>query len=108
MYQDTASSTVIREQIKRIRGLIEEYRLVKLKKHPHFKFASDFFKYRGMKKQNFFKYYHRFNVSQEDNSLLPAKRGPKHPHKMLPALTNKIASLRSQGLSRFEIIYNLY
>lgn len=103
MFSDTDNNTVIREQLKRMRGLIQEYHLVKHKKHPHFKFASDFFKSRGIKKQNFFKYYHRFIASKEDNSLLASKRGPKHPHKMLPALANKIISLRCQGLSRFEI-----
>jgi hypothetical protein len=103
MFQNTDNCTVIREQIKRMRGLIEEYHLVKQKKHPHFKFASDFFKCRNIKKQNFFKYYHRYASLAEDNSLLPAKRGPKNPHKRLPALINKVSSLRQTGLSRFEI-----
>lgn len=103
MFQNTDNNTVIREQIKRMRGFIDEYKLVKLHKHPHFKFASDFFKARGIKKQNFFKYYHRVMNIGDDMSLLPSKRGPKHPHKMLPALINKIVNLRQNGFSRFEI-----
>ena len=86
-----------------MKRLIEEYELVKLKKHPHFKFVSDLFKKRGVKKQHFFKYYNRFRLIQEERALLPSKRGPKNPHQYLPALINAIKGLREKGLSRFEI-----
>lgn len=107
MFKATDETTVIKNQVKAMRNLIEEYELVKAKKHPHFRFASDLFQKRGIKKQNFFKYYHRFNEVREDSSLLPNKRGPKNPHKYLPALINAIKDLRCKGLSRFEIHANL-
>lgn len=107
MFKTTDNTTVIKTQVKAMKELIQEYELVKNKKHPHFRFVSDLFKKRGIKKQNFFKYYHRFNTIKTDSSLLPIKRGPKNPHKYLPALVNAITSLRQKGLSRFEIHANL-
>lgn len=102
MFQNTDTCSVARQQAKRMRDLISEYSLVKSKKHPHFKFVGDFFAARGVKKQNFFKYYHRMDGS--DESLLPTKRGPKNPQKrFIPFIEHKIISLRQQGLSRYEI-----
>ena len=102
MFQNTDTCSVAREQARRMRELISEYSLVKAHKHPHFKFACDFFRARGIKKQNFFKYYHRFDGTHE--SVLPGKRGTKHPQKrFLPLIENKIVSLRQRGLSRYAI-----
>ncbi|GHV08785.1 hypothetical protein AGMMS50229_17740 [Campylobacterota bacterium] len=63
-----------------ILALIEEYELVKTKKHPTIRFASDLFKIYRIKKQNFYKYYHRYQAEQQDKdrALLPAKRGAKY------------------------------
>jgi hypothetical protein len=92
----------MKQQARRMRELICEYELVKARKHPHFAFASDFYKARGIKKQNFLKYYHSSDGS--DSSVLPAKRGPKSPHtRFLPLIKNLTISLRREGLSRYEI-----
>ena len=107
MFKGSDETTAIKNQIKAMKRLIEEYELVKEKKHPHFRYASDLFKKRGIKRQHFYKYYRRFSIIQEERSLLPCKRGPKNPHRYLPALVNAIKDLRQKGLSRFEIHANL-
>ena len=107
MFKGTDGTTIIKNQLKAMKRLIEEYEQVKAKKHPHFRFASDLFKKRGIKRQNFYKYYRRYSLIQEERALLPCKRGPKNPHRHLPALINAIKELRQKGLSRFEIYANL-
>ena len=98
----TASSdnTVMREYAKQIRNLIAEYNLVKINKHPHFKFASDLFKARNVPRQTFYKYYHKLNTT---GSFMPCKRGPKNPHRTYSAIENAVLKARESGFSRFEI-----
>ena len=36
MFKATDETTVMKNQVKAMRNLIEEYELVKAKKHPHF------------------------------------------------------------------------
>jgi len=92
--------TVNREYVKRIKLLISEYELVKINKHPHFKFAADLFKERAIPRQTFYKYYRKL---QTTGTFLPGKRGPKNPHKVYPAISNAILKAREAGFSRFEI-----
>ena len=103
MFSGSDKDTAIKSHLRWMKELITEYELIKQKKHPHFRFVSDLFLKRGIKKQNFHKYYHRYKSIMDDNSLLPSKRGPKNPHQHYLALINKISLLRQQGLSRFEI-----
>ncbi|GHV02559.1 hypothetical protein AGMMS49521_4440 [Campylobacterota bacterium] len=99
-----------------ILALIEEYELVKAKKHPTIRFASDLFKIYRIKKQNFYKYYHRYQAEQQDKdrALLPAKRGAKYRlSKFSDTLQSKVIALRHDGFNRYEIyealveLYNL-
>jgi hypothetical protein len=78
MFNAKSDNTVHRERIKRLKSLIEEYEQVKEKKHSTIKFVSELFKRRGIKKQNFFKYYHRYKELEQGSSLLPRKRGVKY------------------------------
>ncbi|MDR1182817.1 MAG: integrase core domain-containing protein [Bacteroidales bacterium] len=92
--------TVNREYVKRVKALIQEYELVKARRHPHFKFASDLFHARAIPRQTFYKYYSKL---QSSGTILPGKRGPKNPHRRYPAITNAILKAREAGFSRFEI-----
>jgi transposase InsO family protein len=92
--------TVNREYVKRVKALIQEYELVKARRHPHFKFASDLFRARDIPRQTFYKYYSKL---QSKGTFLPGKRGPKNPHRRYTAITNAILKARQAGFSRFEI-----
>ncbi|GHS85345.1 hypothetical protein FACS1894103_6720 [Campylobacterota bacterium] len=116
MFSAKEDNTVSREQVKRLRALIEEYEQVKTKKHPTIAFVGDLFKIYRIKKQNFYKYYHRYQAEQQDKdkALLPAKRGAKYRlSKFSDTLQSKIIALRHDGFNRYEIyealveLYNL-
>jgi hypothetical protein len=99
--------TIAKNYIKQWKFLIREYDLVKSKTHPTFKFASDFYHYHNIKKQNFFKYYHRFKYLGLDKALLPQKRGPKyHSRTPMGFIEQQVISKRKQGMNRYEI-YNV-
>ena len=55
-------STMERRHIHAMLRNIDEYDLVKAKKHPTFKTAQDFYDTRNICKQNFLKYYRRFLI----------------------------------------------
>ena len=76
--ENTKDKTLERNHISRWKFLINEYELVKQKKHTHFRFAADFYKYHKTNRQNFLKYYHRFKNSNLNEALLPRKRGPRY------------------------------
>ena len=92
--------TVSRAYIRQIKVLNEEYELVRVKKHPHFKFAQDLFKARGVPKQTFYKIKNRL---QTTGTTLPGKRGPKNPHKRIGMIVEAVIKAREAGFSRFEI-----
>ena len=100
MLTATGDNTVMRQYAKQIKNIISEYELVKINKHPHFKFASDLFKARNVPRQTFYKYYHKLNTT---GSFMPARRGPKNPQRTYPAIVNAILKARESGFSRFEI-----
>ena len=50
------STTWERNTIKQWKYLINEYLLIKDKKHPKFKFVNEFYRVNNIKKQNFIKY----------------------------------------------------
>ncbi len=88
--------------------LIDQYQLTKAKKHPRFKFVSEFYKCFNLKRQNFNKYYNRFKLHPVSASLLPQKRGPRYLIKRTPHfIENKVLELRANGLSKFEIFHIL-
>ena len=104
MRNTTNDKTLKINYIKKFRFLIKEYELVKQKKHTQFKFVSDFYKFHDTNRQTFLKYYNRFSANNNDNELLPKKRGPKWKSRApLPYIENKVAELRKSGISRYEI-----
>ncbi len=104
MRNTTNDKTLQINYIKRYRFLMEEYILVKEKKHPRFRFVSDFYKFHNTNRQTFLKYYNRFSKSNSESDLLPQRRGPKWRSRIpLPYVENKVVGLRQGGLSRYEI-----
>lgn len=104
MRGNTKDSTIERNYIQKWRFLIQEYELTKSKKHPHFKFISDFYKHHNTSRQTFLKYYNRFKVSRKDCQLLPQKRGPKwKTRRPLPLIEQKVIQERIKGNNRYEI-----
>ncbi len=96
--------TIERNYLSHMKQLVIEYEQVKSKIHPRFRFVTDFYKAKGLKRQNFIKYYNRFKLNQSFSSLLPKKRGRKFGQmKYHPFIRNKIAELRNQGFGRYEI-----
>lgn len=104
MRNTTNDRTLTINYLKKFKFLIREYELVKQKKHPHFKFVTDFYKFHNTNRQTFLKYYNRFYLSGSDKDLLPQKRGPKwKSRRPLPYIENKVVKLRKAGLNRYEI-----
>lgn len=99
--------TLERNTIKNKLFLISEYELIKAKKHSRFKFVQEFYDHHGVSRQNFLKYYARYKRDLSSSSLLPQKRGPRFHLRVVPGFIEiKIVSLRSNGLSKYEI-FNL-
>ena len=93
-----------REYLKRMKHLVSEYEQIKNKHHPKFRFVSDFYKYNGIKKQNFIKYYNRYKQYPQDNSLLPRKPGPCYKSRRPSVfIEQQVLEIRRTGASRYEI-----
>ena len=102
--ENTKDKTLERNHISYWKFLIYEYELVKQKKHPHFRFVSDFYKYHKTNRQNFLKYYHRFKNIKTNEALLPRKRGPKYnTRRPMLFIENKVIEERKKGINRYEI-----
>lgn len=89
---------------------IEEYELVKNKKHSSFTNLEDFYYQKGICRQNFLKYYRRFLISNRDvESLIPKKVGRRFKNELnyLPDIIEKIKTIRARGYNRFEISLQL-
>ena len=97
--------TIERNCIKKWRFLINEYELIKQKKHPRFRFVSDFYEFHGTQRQTFLKYYHRFKQNHENDSfLLPGKRGPRwQTGRPIRFIENQVIALRRLGINRYEM-----
>ncbi|OBQ33862.1 MAG: hypothetical protein AN484_27010, partial [Aphanizomenon flos-aquae WA102] len=96
--------TLARNYLKHMKQLVQEYELIKAKKHSRYIFVTEFYKANNITRQNFIKYYNRFKLSSMDSSLVPAKRGRKFGTlKSIPFIQNKIVELREKGFGRYEI-----
>ena len=97
--------TVLRNEIRRIKGYIEDYDLIKAKKHPSINNISSFYSVIGMCRQNFLKVYHRYkNGGYEESLLLPQKRGPKYKTRRVDlAIELAVTEERKKGCNRYEI-----
>ncbi len=104
MRRNTEDKTIERNYLQKWRFLIREYEATKQKKHPHYRFVSDFYKANEINRQTFNKYYHRYLQSRNDLELLPRKRGPKwKSRRPLPFIEQQVLAQRRLGINRFEI-----
>ena len=76
MRKNTEDKTLYRNDVSKWKLLIQEYELVKQKRHPKFRFAADFYRLHHTHLQTFFKYYHRFRQSGADHALVPRNAAP--------------------------------
>ncbi len=104
MRGNSKDKTVERNLIQKWKVLIQEYGLVKARKHPHFRFAQDFYSFHGTNRQTFAKYYNRFLPYPSESTLLPRKRGPKwRSRHTTPLIEEKVLNDRRNGTNRYEI-----
>ena len=84
MRNNSKDRTIERNLVQKWRFLIREFELVKAKKHPHFRFLEDFYRFHGTNRQTFYKYYHRYQQEGTDGVSLAPEAGtqveePAHP-----------------------------
>lgn len=104
MRNNSEDKTLERNYVQKWRFLIKEYEETKAKKHPKFRFVSDFYKHHGTNRQTFLKYYNRFFLQGSEESFLPRKRGPKwKSRRPLAYIEQKVIEERLKGNNRYEI-----
>ena len=105
MRNNSKDLTVERNYVQKWRFLVKEYELVKSKRHHTFRFVQDFYKFHGVSRQTFAKYYNRYRQEGgAGSSLLPQKRGPRwKSRRTLPYIEQKVLELRRNGINRYEI-----
>lgn len=98
-------TTLKKNYIQKYQFLIDEYELVKSKKHPVFRFVKDFYSYHGTCPQTFLKYYGRYrNSDSNPDVLLPGKRGPKYKTRRTPKEIEELVLIeRNKGCNKYEI-----
>ena len=99
-------ATMERRHIQQMIRHMDEYELVKNKKHLKYTFAKDFYDAKGICKQNFLKYYRRYlNNNRDISSLIPHKTGRKFKDSIqyAPEVVEKLKELRSKGYNRYDI-----
>lgn len=99
-------ATMERRHIRGMLKNIEEYELVKSKRHVEFRTAQEFYDARSLCKQNFLKYYRRYLLAGRNvESLLPHKTGRKFKDSLeySSEVLEKLAAIRSKGYNRFDI-----
>lgn len=100
--------TLHRTQINTFLKWVEEYELIKNKKHPKYQFVRDFYAEKlTVHKKVFLKYYNRYTEGGKRNlgELLPQKRGPRYnTGKPYPFIENQVIQIREQGKNRYEIV----
>ncbi len=81
------------------RFVIQEYLLVKRKKHPKIRFVQDFHRFHGTDRQTFAKYYRRYCLLGADAAFLPQKRGPKwKSRRTAEAIEVQVLAQRRKGI----------
>lgn len=108
MERGTSYATLQQNSIKYMLSFVEEYELVRNKRHPDYRYARDFFLAKGICFQNFYKFYRRFIAAGRDGQkLLPQRRGPKPKYRELPTHGDDIVTLtlsyREKGYNRYLI-----
>ena len=108
MRDNNQDQTLRRNYLSKWRFLISEYEAVKAKKHPKYRFVSDFYRAHNTNRQTFFKYYHRFNHSGVEG-LIPQRRGakPKWSARIgregAGYVVQQVLKHRENGVNRYEI-----
>ena len=100
----TRDKTLEKNYIQKWQFWIKEYEEVKARRHPRFRFISDFYKHHKILRQTFFKYYHRYRQHPLGESFLPMRRGPKWRSRR-PDLQveESVRDQRMRGLNKYEI-----
>ncbi len=105
MRVNSEDKTIKRNYIQKYRFLINEYKVVKAKKHVKYKFVKDFYTAHGIDRRTFLKYYNRYMQSGKEEDLLPRKRGPRwKSRRFIPYIEQKVLEQRLRGLNRYEIV----
>ena len=104
MRKNTEDKTLYRNYVRKWKFLIQEYELVKRKRHPKFRFVADFYRFHQTHRQTFLKYYHRFRQSGAEQALLPQRRGPKWKSRRgSEYIEQQVLQHRRHGVNRYEI-----
>lgn len=108
MRNNNHDETIKRNYLQKYRFLIQEYELVKAKKHPKFRFVQEFYAFHDTDRRSFRKYYNRFKQSGREEDLLPQKRGPRwKTRRAVPEIEDEVMALRQKGMNRYEIVHVL-
>lgn len=108
MRRITEDKTLERNYIQKWRFLIKEYEATKQKKHPVYRFVTDFYKANAISRQTFNKYYNRYRGNGSHEELLPRKRGPKwRSRRPLAFIEEQVLAQRRLGINRYEICHIL-
>lgn len=105
MRDNSKDKTIERNYVQKYQFLIKEYQLVKQKKHPRFRFVSDFYKHHNTCRQTFLKYYGRYmNANSNQMALMPGKRGPRYTSRRpCEEIEGKVIAEREKGCNKHEI-----
>ena len=106
MRLNTEDLTLQRNYLEKYRRLISEYELIKVKKHPKFKYAKQFYAFHHTCPQSFLKYYNRYLQSDQSlEAVLPQKRGPRYKTRRIDLdIEKQISQWRDKGNNRYEIV----
>ena len=97
-------NTLEKNYLHRLKSMIEEYQLVKLKKSTRFKTVKEFCEAFHTNRQTFLKYYNRYQMTHSEDSLLPHKRGPHWKTRRVDLkIEEKVIEQRKKGSSRYEV-----
>ena len=103
MRDNSNDRTLERNYIQYWQYFIEDYELVKARKHPQFRFVQDFYNHHGVNRQTFAKYYNRYKQLGTGEAFLPQKRGPKWKSRRTPEeIEEMVVALRRKGINRYE------
>ncbi len=110
MRDNTQDKTLYRNYISKWQYMIKDYELVKRKKHPKFRFVSDFYKFHKTNRQTFLKYYHRYLSHPTEGSLVPRKRDPRWRLRRgdnNSYIEQEVLKHRENGVNRYEMCHIL-
>ena len=111
-YRSKGQGSVIENRhIKDMLHNIEEYELVKNKKHSYFNTLDEFYLANNICRQNFLKYYRRYiNADRDIEELIPKKIGRRFNNRTddeYKELKRCIIEYRKRCYNRYEITHNL-